>query len=116
VVVLPGVLTKVPVPQSLHAVHVEAFDTLLYVPLAHAVHVRSTVALPLAVTRCPGAQSVHAMHSVAELESLSHVPLGHACFVVSPPAQYVPVSHGVHTPGAVRSVPASQPPLAMHVD
>jgi hypothetical protein len=86
-VLLPGVLTKLPMLQLLHAVHVVAFDALLNVPLAHALHVRSTVALPSVVTCCPGAQSVHGMHSVAGLASLSHVPLGHACFAVSPPAQ-----------------------------
>lgn len=84
---LPAVLTKEPGAQSVHAAHVIAFEVALNVPLAQAVQVRSDVALPSAVTRVPGPQSDHATHAVAAFASLSHVPLAHACFDVSPPAQ-----------------------------
>jgi hypothetical protein len=103
-------------------VQLAAFAVALKVPLAHAAHVWSVVALPETETACPGMQFVHAAQAVAGLASWSHVPLAHACFGVAAPAQYVPTSHGAHTGGevgvaaAVCSVPAAQAPSGRHVD
>ena len=62
-------LTYVPGSQVLHGVQLVAFAVVLNVPLAHAVHVWSVVAVPLAATACPGTQLVHATHAVAGLLS-----------------------------------------------
>ena len=93
-----------------------AFAVVLNVPLAHDVHVRSLVGVPPAPIDCPGEQLVHGMHAVAELPSWSHVPVAHAVFGASLPAQYVPASHGAQTAGennvagAVCTVPAAHTP------
>lgn len=94
-----------------------AFDVVLKLPLVHPLQVRSVVVLPAAPTDWPGAHSVQATHAVAALPSWSHVSFAHAAFGVVPPAQYVPVSQGVHTAGdagvagAVCSVPAAHVPM-----
>lgn len=114
--VVPAELTNVPGWQSVQGVQLVAFDVVLNVPLAHAVQVRSVVALPLEVTRVPGAQSVQATQAVAAFASWSHVPGAQGCLGASPPGQWPPVAHGVQTAGAVRSVPAGQPPVGTQLD
>jgi hypothetical protein len=45
------------------------------------------VVVPAAISTCPAGQLVQLTQSVAELASLSHVPLAQACFAVVPPGQ-----------------------------
>ncbi len=68
-VALPVVLTYVPGAHVDHAVHDEAFVVELYVPVAHAAHCRSCVALPAETSYCPEVQLVFVVHSVAALPS-----------------------------------------------
>ena len=90
----------------------DALASVLKLPLAHAVQIRSVVAVPGAPTDAPAVQDVHGVHAVAELLSLSQVPLVQATFGEVPPGQYVPISHGsqlaaaVGVAGEVCTVPA----------
>ena len=52
-----------------HPVQLDAFEVVLYVLAAHAVHVRFVVVLPAVATRCPGVQDVQPAQAVAELAS-----------------------------------------------
>jgi hypothetical protein len=109
-------LTKEPGTQTVQGAHVSAFVVVLKVPPVHVAHVRFVTALPSAATDWPAVQSVHATQAVAELPSWSQVCPVQATFGISPPAQYVPASHGeqeagdVGVAGAICSVPAAHAP------
>jgi len=62
-------LTYVPGTQFVHGVQVSAFAIALNPPLAHAMHVRSVVGLPVVRTSSPGTQLVIGAQAVAELAS-----------------------------------------------
>lgn len=52
-----------------HVSQLSALARVLNEPLAHAVHARSAVALPVAVMIWPGEHDVQGTHAVAELPS-----------------------------------------------
>ena len=101
-----------------HVSQLSALACALNEPLAHAVHARSAVALPAAVMIWPGEHDVQGTHAVAELPSWSQLPLAHATFGATSPAQYVPASQGSQTGGdvgvaaCVCTVPAAHVPAA----
>jgi len=68
-------------------VQLTALFTVLKLPEAHEVHIRSCVALPAWATDSPGEQLVHGMHAVAGLLSWSQVPGPHSSFGEASPAQ-----------------------------
>ena len=59
----------------------------LYVPAAQAVQIRFVVVVPAAETYWLGTQLEWATQTVAELASLSHVPVAHGTSGATSPAQ-----------------------------
>ena len=72
----PVVPMYVPATQS---VHVATFDTVVYLPTAHAVHVVAPVPVPASVIE-PAAQSVH----VESVDDFEYLPAAHSSHIVAP--------------------------------
>ena len=65
VVLVPGALCSVPAAQDPCAWHMVWFGAVEYVPLAHAVHAWSLVAVPAVLTYVPATHSLHVAHVAA---------------------------------------------------
>ena len=78
----PAVLLYVPGAQSVHAA---TFDTVEYLPTAHAVHVVAPPSLPVSVIE-PASQSMHD----GTFDSVEYVPAAHLSHLIAP--ALVPVS------------------------
>jgi hypothetical protein len=103
-----------------HGWHEVALLVVENVPLAHAPHARSCVAVPGSAAYWPARQVVRGTHAVDASPSWSQVPAPQGTACAAPPAQKFP---GWHVPqsaavvlvaGARCTVPAGQAPAARH--
>jgi len=98
-------------------VQLEALADDVNVPDAHAMQVRSFVAVPGSETTCPGRHSLHVVHA-SESSAVLNVPLGllrHSRSCVALPAfdTTKPAAHAVIAAQAVDGFPSwSQLPVA----
>jgi hypothetical protein len=88
-------------------VQLAALLAVLKVPAAHAVQLRSLMAVPSLATKVPARQIVFATHWVAGLASWSQVPAVHATWALLPPGQYCPGTQAVQAL-PLCTVPAGQ--------
>ncbi len=100
----------------LQPAHTDTFNAVLNEPLAHALQLRSAVALPEAIIISPATQSRHVLHTEA-FASVLKVPLAqpvHARSFVAEPALLTncPAAHTLHGAQVVALMPALNEPLA----
>ena len=110
---LVALLVELYVP-AVQLVQVAALLVELYVPAVQAVHVRLVVVVPSDATAWPALHVVLFTHTVAELASLSQVPVAHVVQAEAPAALYEPAAHAeqirsvVVEPGDEMNWPARQ--------